>query len=294
MFVFHFNTFLDRLDIQIPSHFGIPSDSPVLFFYKEKEDLSKHEILRRLNNLLHRHQINCIRPFKDISNEWVIDLKELRNTFPILSRTEYLKGKLTIEPDYNQTQEISEFTKEVKSTQTTIKFAIYPDEINAVNSLTDITISEEIKTPLERFHKDFTKSHNCGFLMMKYEDTPLSKDLERNIKSHFLKQGYNVLRADDKRYSDDLLSNIKTYMHGCSFGIALFERINTNYFNPNVSLEIGYMMSLNKPILYLKDKTLISLQSDLIGKLYYEFDFQNQMESLASVIDKWLADNEMI
>ena len=83
-------------------------------------------------------------------------------------------------------------------------------------------------------------------------------------------------------------------MDGCSFGVALFDRINSNYFNPNVSLEIGYMMSLEKPILFLKDKTLVSLQTDLVGKLYAEFDFQDAKTTLTKRIDKWLADNEMI
>ena len=82
-------------------------------------------------------------------------------------------------------------------------------------------------------------------------------------------------------------------MHGCDFGVALFERINSNDFNPNVSLEIGYMMAMNKPILFLKDRTLNSLHTDLIGKLYHEFDFQNPEEILAKVIDKWLKDKEI-
>jgi hypothetical protein len=130
--------------------------------------------------------------------------------------------------------------------------------------------------------------------MMKYEDTPIPTELEKIIKDHFESRYFKILRADEKWYSDDLLTNIKTYMHGCSFGVALFERINTNYFNPNVSLEIGYMMSLNKPILYLKEKTLQSLQTDLIGKLYAEFNFQNPKATLIKAIDKWLVDNEML
>lgn len=54
------------------------------------------------------------------------------------------------------------------------------------------------------------------------------------------------------------------------------------------------MMSLGKPILYLKDKTLVSLQTDLVGKLYAEFDFQDPENTLTKRIDKWLSDNEMI
>jgi hypothetical protein len=210
-----------------------------------------------------------------LTAEWVIDLKELKSSFPILGNTEYLKGKITVEPEYFQNEQRDDYTDEAISIYSSIKFAIYPDEIYMQTSIIRSNLNDELKKPLERFFKDFAKPHNCGFLMMKYEDTPLPTKLVKIIKDHFATYSFNILRADDKGYSDDLLANIKTYMHGCSFGVALFDRINSNYFNPNVSLEIGYMMSLEKPILFLKDKTLVSLQTDLVGKLYGEFDFQD-------------------
>src|SRR5690606_12093358 len=99
---------------------------------------------------------------------------------------------------------------------------------------------------------------------------------------------------DDKEYSDDLFSNIKTYMYGSDFGIAVVERVENNEFNPNVSLEIGYMMGLNKNVCLLKDKTLRSLQSDLVGKVYRPFDTQNIKESVKSQLEKWLEDKGFI
>ena len=53
--------------------------------------------------------------------------------------------------------------------------------------------------------------------------------------------GIAALRADDKEYHDDLLPNVLTYIYGCRFGIAVFERLEAEDFNPNVSLEVGYM-----------------------------------------------------
>lgn len=47
------------------------------------------------------------------------------------------------------------------------------------------------------------------------------------------------------------------------------------------------MMAMNKPILFLKDCTLTSLQTVLIGKLYHEYDFQYPEGSLPYVIDNW-------
>ena len=45
------------------------------------------------------------------------------------------------------------------------------------------------------------------------------------------------------------------------------------------------MMALKKPILFLKDKNLDSLHSDLVGKLYYSFDVQNK-KSIKPILDK--------
>ncbi len=73
--------------------------------------------------------------------------------------------------------------------------------------------------------------------------------------------GITALRADDKDYHEDLFTNIVTYLYGCSFGIAVFERIETDDVNPNVSLEVGYMQGLRKPVCLLKDKTLRALHS---------------------------------
>lgn len=294
MFVFHYNTFLGNLHLQAPTNRNIPVNSPIFLFFNQEGDLTKHEMLRKFNNLLGKNSINWIRPLREITSEWLIDLKELKTSFEILSKTKYLKGKLTIEPEYLQRKQTEEITGEIISVHTSLKFSVYPDEIQSSSILSGMIIRDELVEPLRRFHADYKNSEKCGFLMMKYEDTSIQTEIERIVKEHFRSIDFNILRADDKWYSDDLLTNIKTYMHGCYFGIALFERINTNYFNPNVSLEIGYMMSLNKPILYLKDKTLVSLQTDLVGKLYSEFDFQKPKDTLPKVIDKWLKDNEMM
>lgn len=285
--------FIGILDIQVPSHKGIPSESPVFILYKENENLSKHEILKRFNRILTKNEIKYIRPLENITGEWLFNLQEFKHSFDCLNETKYLKGKITIEPEYFQRVEIDEFSNEIILEETSIKFSIYPEDININNTIIDNVLFEEINHPLQNFRKDYGSSEKCGFLMMKFEDSKIQIEIMEIIKNHFKGKGIKILRADDKWYADDLLTNIKTYMHGCSFGVALFDRINTNYFNPNVSLEIGYMMAMNKPILFLKDSTLNSLHTDLIGKLYHEYDFQSPEKTLPLVIDKWVIDKEI-
>jgi hypothetical protein len=55
MFVFHFFTFVGRLQLHVPTYEGIPSESPIKIYFREEEDLTKHEILRRFNSLLHNN-----------------------------------------------------------------------------------------------------------------------------------------------------------------------------------------------------------------------------------------------
>lgn len=293
MFTFHFVNFVGQLDIQEPNYEGIPPVSPIFIFYKEKEDLSKHEILRRFAKILSEYDITYLRPYKSITGEWDLDLQELGTTFECLKDSKHLKGQITLEPEYFQTKKIDQYTSEEIVEATNIKFSIYPDDIEMFSSQKVINLPDELQTPLKRFKKDFGIDSKCAFLMMKFEDTPIQKELIEVLKSHLLEKGIHLLRADDKWYADELLPNIKTYMHGCSFGIALFDRVKTEYFNPNVSLEIGYMMALSKPVLLLKDNTMTSLPSDLVGNLYHEYDFQNPKGTIPLALDKWIKDKEI-
>lgn len=239
------------------------------------------------------NDITFLRPFKELTSEWIIDLNEFKHRFECFKDTNYLKGQITIEPEYIHDKKYDEYTDEVISEETTLKFSIFPEDIKMFSSNNSSLIPEELNTPLRRFRKDFPVDSKCAFLMMKFEDTPIQLKLIDTIKQCFEQQGITLLRADHKWYADDLLTNIRTYMHGCDFGVAIFDRVKTEYFNPNVSLEIGYMMAMGKNVLLLKDSTLNSLHTDLVGKLYHEYDFQNPETTLPVVLRQWLKDKEI-
>jgi nucleoside 2-deoxyribosyltransferase len=146
---------------------------------------------------------------------------------------------------------------------------------------------------VNKFRNDFPDYQNTAFLMMRFENTHTHKKIVEIVKDIFKQNGITLLRADDKQYHSDMFNNVQTYMHCCGMGVAIFDAINSNDFNPNVSLEIGYMMALEKPILYLKDKKLNSLHSDLFGKLYKEFDSYSLEDTLEECINKWIKDNDL-
>lgn len=148
----------------------------------------------------------------------------------------------------------------------------------------------EIASGLEKFRTDFQIGQKTAFIIMQFSPTKQHHDIAECIKNTLQKSGISALRADEKEYMDDLFANIRTYMHACDFGVAVFDRITEDDFNPNVSLEVGYMMGMGKDVLLLKDKTLKGLQTDLTGKIYKVFDTTDIPGTMPNHIKKWLTD----
>lgn len=158
------------------------------------------------------------------------------------------------------------------------------------------TISEqalstpEIGSGVEKFRRDYPIGERTAFIIMQFGNTKLHSDIVSSIKTVLKSHNITALRADDKEYMDDLFPNVKVYMHTCDFGIAVFDRITEDDFNPNVTLEVGYMLGMGKDVLLLKDKTLKSLSTDLTGRLYKQFDTTDVQNTLPQQIEKWLSD----
>jgi hypothetical protein len=110
------------------------------------------------------------------------------------------------------------------------------------------------------------------------------------IRSALSEHGIEGVRADDKRYHSHLYFNVQTYMHGCDIGIAAHDRIESDTHNPNVALEVGYMLALRKPVCLLKDRTLTALHADLVGWMYEPFNTLKPAETIPPHVSKWLAD----
>lgn len=157
-----------------------------------------------------------------------------------------------------------------------------------------VSIPIEIETSLKEFRNDYPDPSKVGFIMMRFSTTKVHAQIVQAIRSKLGDLGMKAVRADDKEYHSDLLSNVTTYVFGCGFGIAVFERLEEEKFNPNVGFEVGYMYALQKPVCLLKDKTLRQMQTDLIGKLYRPFDPQDPMGTIPDVLNKWLEDRGFV
>ncbi|MBC8448067.1 MAG: hypothetical protein H8D78_09970 [Chloroflexi bacterium] len=151
----------------------------------------------------------------------------------------------------------------------------------------------EIASGIEKFHLDYPDGR-VAFIIMQFTNTKAHEEIVRVLKKTLNAHDIVALRADDKQYMDDLFPNVKVYMHACQFGIAVFERITADDFNPNVSLEVGYMLCMGKDVLLLKDRTLKTLPTDLIGRLYREFDTFEVEATVPKAVGKWLTDKGIL
>lgn len=152
----------------------------------------------------------------------------------------------------------------------------------------------EIQESLKAFRQKYPNPENIAFVMMPFANTTAHAGIEQAIKATLKKNGFEAVLARDNEYHDSVWPNIQTYMHGCGFGIAVFERIQQENFNPNVSLEVGYMTALAKKLLLLKDQSLKALPTDIVGKLYRSFDVLDPAKTIPKQIEDWLREKGLI
>jgi hypothetical protein len=173
-------------------------------------------------------------------------------------------------------------------------YALVDRSFVASPSISAITIPVEITDSLKAFQQDHPQYAATCFLMMRFGKTELHEGILASIRAAVDPYDIVVLRADDKEYHEDVYFNILTYIFGCAFGVAVFERIEQEDFNPNVSLEVGFMFGLRKKVCLLKDKTLKALHTDLVGKLYKPFDPINPAGDIRRHMKDWLIDKGII
>jgi nucleoside 2-deoxyribosyltransferase len=88
-----------------------------------------------------------------------------------------------------------------------------------------------------------------------FEDTLVNREVVAEVRASLSRYAISVLWADQQSYADSLWENVRLYMDACDLGIAVFDQTASRDFNPNVSLELGYMMASGKKrLLLLQDR----------------------------------------
>lgn len=162
-----------------------------------------------------------------------------------------------------------------------------PEQVVPVSTLAH-GIPPELNLSVDRLRKKYPEPSKTGFLIMRFTEGKPFDGIVKTIQETGEELGLSILRADQNEFHADLWGNVRTHLEACSFGIAVYERINQDEPNANVGLEVGYLMAQNKPVLLLKEKTVKALQADLMGRLYKQFDEHDPQGTIPEQLKKWL------
>lgn len=134
------------------------------------------------------------------------------------------------------------------------------------------------------------------FIMTKFPDPlrPSVKDrrlqeVVKTVAEAVKRQGHVPRIAGDKDYHEQLWENVELHMLGCHRGIAIVQDRSRPEFNPNVALEWGWMLGLDRKVLYLVEKDFRQERADWKGMTSYRFDWNNPKPGVDAAIRKFLS-----
>lgn len=166
--------------------------------------------------------------------------------------------------------------------------AIECERASRLDRLGDLTGLSHLRPHLREFLNDHPDPERNVFVMMRFLKSEQLDQAHAAIRDTLAERGFHAVRADDRDYTGELWSNIEVYMAGCKFGVAVFEDIESRDFNPNVSLELGYMLGRTKRCLILKEQRLPDLPADVVHRLYKPFDMFNVVDSVSREVARWV------
>jgi hypothetical protein len=162
------------------------------------------------------------------------------------------------------------------------------ERANRLGRLGDLTGLTHLEPYLRQFLDVHPNPDRNVFVIMRFIDSPQMNEVYSTIRDACSAYGFHATRADDRDYTGDLWSNIEVYMTCCQYAIAVFEDIEKRDFNPNVSLELGYMIGRRKRSLILKEQRLPNLPADVVHKLYKPFDMFKISDSITREVTRWI------
>jgi hypothetical protein len=154
------------------------------------------------------------------------------------------------------------------------------------------SIPSALREGAEKFFALYPDPSTMVFVAMQFgssaSHTVLADRIYGAIRKSLLFRGLRSIRADERHFSRMLLDNVLTQIWCCGRFVSVFERVETDAFNPNVSLEVGYAMALRRDVLLLKERTLRALPTDLVGALYSSFNIHDIDPTIDTALAHWL------
>lgn len=168
------------------------------------------------------------------------------------------------------------------------RHAVDVERASRLGRLGDLAGVAHLEPHLREFLADHPDPERNVFVMMRFLTSTQLDEVHAAVKDTLGARGFHAVRADDRDYTGELWSNIEVYMTCCRLGVAVFEDIESRDFNPNVSLELGYMLGRHKRCLILKEQRLPDLPADVVHRLYKPFDMFNVTASVSREVARWV------
>jgi hypothetical protein len=124
------------------------------------------------------------------------------------------------------------------------------------------------KSRMEAFCREHPFERSV-FIMVRYRSR--TKSLVQSVKDALAVENLFGVVASEHTITDDLYNPIACLLC-CLRGVAIFDKAEERQvFNPNVAYELGMLHLLGRRCLLLKHKSLQTLQTDILMKLYEPF-----------------------
>jgi len=116
------------------------------------------------------------------------------------------------------------------------------------------------------------------FLMVRYQGTQQLHEIRASLVRSLRALGLNPLLAGERAYHPYLWDNICVHMLASRFGVAVFEEIDTRDYNPNIAIELGFMIALGRSCLPV----------DIGSLIYKEFDSYDVSKTIEAAVSNWV------
>lgn len=92
--------------------------------------------------------------------------------------------------------------------------------------------------------------------------------------------------ASDRNVSDELWPNVAASMWACRYGVAFIEARVEADVNRNVLIEVGAMLMTGRRCVLLRDSSVGSMPTDLVGHIYKDVDLDD-LSTVDSALKEW-------
>jgi hypothetical protein len=120
---------------------------------------------------------------------------------------------------------------------------------------------------------------------------PIKNALEV-ARTAFEAHGLEFHLASDQQLHDDLWTNVAAHMWASRYGVGFFEDLATpaSGLNYNLTTEVGAMLMTGRRCCLLKDPSIKSLPTDLVGRIRKDVSFDD-VDAVAAALHSWVRDD---